>query len=782
MTNQKNSQVFHSGKRLQKLRELQGLSISELAAELAIESPMLMKWEKDGIPDEFIKQCSYYFEVSTSMFSAPVNNQFELERLARAHLFSQNDNSLVARLEFNKKNQEAMLDLSGLGLSEIPFEIFEFSWLTHLNLSDNQLKSLPSRIILLQQLETLDISKNLLQQIPGIICALKNLKQLNFQDNPLTLQSFLLHSSMTLDAYQAYLSNTNMSVVILERFTTKSLECLDKIRNTVEQTQSLVISETFIGKDLAAKYKRIFSLLYIVENSNPDYLTIKIKPLLLEQIYPLLIIFIDTLTDLQSSVVNSRLNALSSKSSFLLKFVEDKDDFPTVFNDIQRRLTYQERLPYVRFENLSLNNIGVYENLNIALNSDLTVLIGLNGTGKTTILKALALAVLGPEQAEVDSNTAANLLRIIGKEDNCTHWQPQGRISLRASVNGKSYENIIHLVYNSNNEKVEIKGRRFDALFNSDGSLINLMLGIGEQRITSLKKPQSLGLEVPQPKAKDLLPIISGGVEQACIAYFSSWLGNLALAASQGEIEKQQDIEVSFSVFSSLMHEPIRFAGLTKVDPLELWVEHQSLGQIVPLRLVSQGYQAVMGWVGLIIQRMFEAYAEALQPLQQPAIIIIDEIDQLLHVKWQQKILSILTKEFFPNTQWIITTHSPMVVIGLDKEQVIHLHQRDGKIIAEPNAVDLWLWQYGDVVRHLFEVPSEKPELQEQQLKQDIEAIKSQPEELTATQLQELAKLEQRLEKVQKSRAFIDEIYAEQKKLHAKEQELATLIEQLKQN
>ena len=228
------------------------------------------------------------------------------------------------------------------------------------------------------------------------------------------------------------------------------------------------------------------------------------------------------------------------------------------------------------------------------------------------------------------------------------------------------------------------------------------------------------------------------------------------------------------------MQEPIQFAGLTKVDPLELWVEHQDPKQLVPLRLVSQGYQAVMGWVGLILQRMYEAYADALQPLQQPAIIIIDEIDQLLHVKWQQKILGVLAKQFFPNTQWIVTTHSPMVLTGLDEKQVIHLHQRDGTLIAEHNAVDLWLWQYGDIVRYLFGVSPEVPRVQEQELLKDIQALAEIPSvERTAKQRETLERLQIQLDKVQKSRAFVDEVYAEQQKLRAKEQALTKLIQQL---
>ncbi len=556
MGNTATNQAFHSGKRLQKLRELAGLDILELAEEFNISFILLEQWEVHGIPAEFIQTCCDYFEVSNSLFSELVNSDYELEKLIESYLFPQ----AIENLSTHKTTQTENLDL--------PNERFELSW-------------------------------------------------------------------------------------------------------------------------------------------------------------------------------------LSGKS----------------------------QLPYVKYERLKLINIGIYEELEIEFNHDLTVLIGLNGAGKTTILKAIALATLGGEQANTETDSVADLLRITAKGV----WQAKGIIELSISIDDEVYENKIELSYNSDTEKVDIKGERFDALFDAEGHLLNLTLGIGEQRIVSLKKPHNLGIEATQPKVKYLLPLITNEI-QACIAHFASWLGNLALSANEGNEESQQAIEESFKIFSSLMQESIQFAGLTSVDPLELWIELQSSNQTIPLRLYSQGYQAVMGWVGYIVQRVFEAYSGRSNPLLQPAIIIIDEIDQLLHVKWQQNILSVLT-EFFPRTQWIITTHSPMVITGLDQGKVVQLHQNEeGKYIAEKNTVDLWLWQYGDVVRYLFEVSPKKlaTEQQEQRLREKISDLKR-LSTLTFEQQQDLPRLEMQLERVQKSRAFVDDLYAQQQKLQAKEQELAALITSLSQ-
>ena len=84
------------------------------------------------------------------------------------------------------------------------------------------------------------------------------------------------------------------------------------------------------------------------------------------------------------------------------------------------------------------------------------------------------------------------------------------------------------------------------------------------------------------------------------------------------------------------------------------------------------------------------------------------------------------------------------------------------------------------MVRYLFEVSPEAPEIREQQLLEKISAIKQLPEQ-TLIQQQTLTRLEMQLDRVQKSRAFVDELYDEQQKLRAKEQELEALITLLSQ-
>lgn len=66
----------------------------------------------------------------------------------------------------------------------------------------------------------------------------------------------------------------------------------------------------------------------------------------------------------------------------------------------------------------------------------------------------------------------------------------------------------------------------------------------------------------------------------------------------------------------------------------------------------------------------------------EPSIVIIDELENSLHPKWQNKIINIL-KSALPNTQFIITSHSPFTWSRLDRKEVILLSYEENKIIKK---------------------------------------------------------------------------------------------------
>ena len=72
--------------------------------------------------------------------------------------------------------------------------------------------------------------------------------------------------------------------------------------------------------------------------------------------------------------------------------------------------------------------------------------------------------------------------------------------------------------------------------------------------------------------------------------------------------------------------------------------------------------------IGLAIdlsRRMAAGNPDMDNPLESPAVVLIDEVDLHLHPAWQQRVVSDLLR-CFPNTQFILTTHSSVVVEGVN--------------------------------------------------------------------------------------------------------------------
>lgn len=66
------------------------------------------------------------------------------------------------------------------------------------------------------------------------------------------------------------------------------------------------------------------------------------------------------------------------------------------------------------------------------------------------------------------------------------------------------------------------------------------------------------------------------------------------------------------------------------------------------------------------------ANPDSLNPLEEKAVILIDELDLHLHPKWQKEIVADL-KRTFPNSQFIVSTHSPFIVQSLDADELFDI-------------------------------------------------------------------------------------------------------------
>ena len=96
-----------------------------------------------------------------------------------------NEDKALEKIAQAKAEGWKELDLSGLGLEELPEEITQLTALTELDLSENRLSELPGEIIQLTSLTELDLSENQLDELPSTIGQLTSLTYLNLSGNQL---------------------------------------------------------------------------------------------------------------------------------------------------------------------------------------------------------------------------------------------------------------------------------------------------------------------------------------------------------------------------------------------------------------------------------------------------------------------------------------------------------------------------------------------------------------------------------------------------------------------
>lgn len=91
---------------------------------------------------------------------------------------------------------------------------------------------------------------------------------------------------------------------------------------------------------------------------------------------------------------------------------------------------------------------------------------------------------------------------------------------------------------------------------------------------------------------------------------------------------------------------------------------------------LSSGYQSVMVWVADLVARMSEAQPSVKSLEDFEAIVLVDEVGLHLHPKWEYTIMRKLRRHF-PKIQFIVTTHSPVLLMGASDDAIIYKIQKE---------------------------------------------------------------------------------------------------------
>lgn len=322
-----------------------------------------------------------------------------------------------------------------------------------------------------------------------------------------------------------------------------------------------------------------------------------------------------------------------------------------------------------------------------------TVIIGENGTGKTSILQAIAMAAAG----------ALNVNELVQNVSSLRDKRaPESTLSITADFlldaersRGRPYPGYMRRKPTTDvrvHSRVDLPPKRKNLIAKSEyGNLGADVDPIAEARSTDAKLWFVAGYGVNR-----FLPVNANErppLEHPSIDRLRPLFGHAPLIGTAfANILPTAKARVYSSVLrDALFGERGLLPGFKNLDlrgkggvgSTKALQERHRFVQDLPsgeLKLaaswLSHGYQSTIAWLAdLVGHILWEAkLEEGLSPRDMEGLVLIDELDVFLHPSWQRSIIRAL-KATFPRIQFVATTHSPLALVGLrpDQDEIVRL-------------------------------------------------------------------------------------------------------------
>lgn len=312
-----------------------------------------------------------------------------------------------------------------------------------------------------------------------------------------------------------------------------------------------------------------------------------------------------------------------------------------------------------------------------------TVLLGNNNTGKTSLLKAIA-----------------NLRPVLMKSlEGIKTYPPINR----EWTNNK----LVPIVFYDKNVQTDLKK---DSFVGCTLNTVNDIWSYGENSV-SVRTKQELedfrmyGYGVSRYPSKTSL---SESESEDCASLFfqeqrliniEEWLMQLDYAAKNENVLAARRLNRIRELLCGKLFPEILDFKFESSDALHNYVLFKTKDGWYRYMQLGYGYQSMLSWVVDLCKRLFERYPNSENPLNENAIVLIDEIDLHLHPMWQRDIIAFLSNAF-PSVQFIATTHSPLVIQSMDDVNLYVLHREGEKVLAEHSDVSNFQgWTVEEILR-----------------------------------------------------------------------------------
>jgi energy-coupling factor transporter ATP-binding protein EcfA2 len=341
---------------------------------------------------------------------------------------------------------------------------------------------------------------------------------------------------------------------------------------------------------------------------------------------------------------------------------------------------------------LHVKNIGLFNSLNVTFNPKMNILIGANGSGKTSILRLITYC-LSPNGL------------------NHSRWRQQHEVWAESRWKESDYKSDLTIILDEGYQQIPftnqhlrlLPGSRFNPVPNNV-YVIGAYRYFGYKRIEGMKR-EAIGNERKKAYQDNATQLLDGGTPLPDI---KQWMVNryFSIDKEWSEIQRQ-NWEKIIGLLPKMAPQEIDFHFVRIERDLEPIFKLN--GFDVYLEELSSGFKSFLAIVFSIID-WCEGVNDGSEALMQkaPGTVLIDEIDAHLHPQWQAKIIGHL-KMLFPCVQFIVTTHSPHVIASAETNEVIKIPFHDGDLDLEPSNQSYQGWQLDFILEDVMNVIDYQP-------------------------------------------------------------------------
>jgi predicted ATP-binding protein involved in virulence len=392
----------------------------------------------------------------------------------------------------------------------------------------------------------------------------------------------------------------------------------------------------------------------------------------------------------------------------------------------------------MKIRKLHLKNIGVFDDETIEFQkcpedkAEIHIFTGQNGSGKTTILQALATLFC---QSILENSTDGELHGAfeLGKNKFSKKLRNFSDAHIGFEVEHQSkvreYKFMVSLWGNvgrmwssfeiDKNNPIDISINKYSFFSNTDQKT-NPVQGWKQESFEfavfaysgyrRIKDEQiKVGEEIEEHPLYQSLNFIK---DENSKLTANQWLGqnllNSALSKAKNELNDSEVFTEKVKNLEKVINEII--VSETQDDKIKF--EMQSATKLVLIKnneeldfdVLPDGLKSLISWIGDLLMRLDSLKWENDVPIfDREIILFLDEIEVHLHPAWQRKVLPVVQK-LFKNAQIFVSTHSPFVVNSVDDAWVYKLQLENGKakvadIVKSENSYSIT-----QVLREIFDI------------------------------------------------------------------------------